>query len=82
MSLPVAVLSLISNSSEGYLLTPWLSGRASGMNAVEVLVGVLCWGWLWGDWGLLLGRISILITIKSVCDHVDEFKPIGEFLGN
>ena len=81
MAILVAGLSLLITSLEGYLLTPWLTSRASQMSAVAVFVGVLFWGWLWGAWGLLLG-IPILMAIKTVCDHVEDFKPIGELLGN
>lgn len=80
MAATVAAAMLVINVIEGNLLTPWLTGRASHMNAVVVFVGVLFWGWLWGAWGLLLG-IPIMIAIKSVCDHVDDFRHIGEFLG-
>jgi len=81
MALTVGTISLVINSIEGYLLTPWLSGRASRMNAVVVFAGILFWGWLWGAWGLLLG-MPIMIAVKSVCDRVEEFKPVGEFMGD
>lgn len=80
MALMVGGLSLVITSLEGYLLTPWLTSRASQMSAVAVFVGVLFWGWLWGPWGLLLG-VPILMAIKTVCDHVEDFKPVGELLG-
>lgn len=80
MALAVAGISLVITSLEGYLLTPWLTGRASRMNAVMVFVGVLFWGWLWGVWGLLLG-VPIIMMIKAVCDRVDDFKFVGELLG-
>ncbi len=80
MALMVGGLSLVITSLEGYLLTPWLTSRASQMSAVAVFVGVLFWGWLWGPWGLLLG-VPILMAIKSVCDNVEDFKPVGELLG-
>ena len=80
-ALLVASLSLIITSLEGYLLTPWLTGRAGRMNAVVVFVGMLFWGWLWGVWGLLLG-VPILMMIKAVCDRVEDLKPVGELLGN
>ena len=80
MALMVGGLSLLITSLEGYLLTPWLTSRASQMSAVAVFVGVLFWGWLWGPWGLLLG-VPILMAIKTVCDHVEDFKPVGELLG-
>jgi len=81
MALLVAGVSLLITSLEGYLLAPWLTGRASRMNPLVVFIGVLFWGWLWGVWGLLLG-IPIIMIIKAVCDHVDGLKPFGELLGD
>jgi predicted PurR-regulated permease PerM len=80
MALAVAGISLVITTLEGYLLTPWLTGRASRMNAVMVFVGVLFWGWLWGVWGLLLG-VPIMMMIKALCDRVEDLKPVGELLG-
>ncbi len=64
----------------GNLLTPWWMGRAARMSAFAVFVGVLVFGWLWGVWGLLLG-VPILMVLKSICDRIDELKPVGELLG-
>ncbi|MDT8320421.1 MAG: AI-2E family transporter [Xanthomonadales bacterium] len=80
MALLIGGVTLGINSVEGYMLTPWLTSRASRMNPVAVFAGVLAWGWLWGVWGLFLG-VPILMVIKVVCDRVDEFKPLGELLG-
>ena len=79
MALVVAGVTLLITSLEGYLLTPWLTGRASRINALAVFIAVLFWGWLWGVWGLLLG-VPILMIIKSICDRVEDLKPIGELL--
>ncbi|MFC6284520.1 MULTISPECIES: AI-2E family transporter [Polaromonas] len=81
MALAVGGASLLIHTIVGNLLTPWLTSRASRMNPVAVFVGLLAWGWLWGVWGLLLG-IPILMIVKSVCDRVDDLKPVGEFLGS
>jgi predicted PurR-regulated permease PerM len=80
LPLLVAAVSVAVNVVEGYLLVPWLTSKASSMNAVSVFIGVLFWGWLWGVWGLLLG-IPIMMIIKAVCDRVDQLKPVGELLG-
>jgi predicted PurR-regulated permease PerM len=80
MALLVSGIALVITSLEGFLLTPWLTSRASQMNAVVIFAGVLFWGWLWGVWGLLLG-IPILMAIKAICDHVEDLKPVGELLG-
>ena len=81
MALLVAGIYLVINSIEGFLLTPWMTSRASKMNAVAIFVGVLAWGWLWGAWGLLLG-VPILMVIKAICDRVEDLKSVGEFLGD
>lgn len=81
MALFVGGVSLVITSLEGYLLTPWLTGRASRMNPVVVFVSVLFWGWLWGVWGLLLG-VPFVMVLKAVCDHVEDLKPVGELLGD
>ena len=81
MALFVSGVALLITSIEGYLLTPWLIGRASRMNPVVIFTAVLFWGWLWGLWGLLLG-VPILMAIKAVCDRVVDLKPVGELLGD
>ena len=81
MALLVSGVSLIIHAIEAFLLTPWLTSRASKMNPLAIFIGVLAWGWLWGIWGLLLG-VPILVAIKVVCDCVEDFKSIGELLGD
>jgi predicted PurR-regulated permease PerM len=81
MALAVGGASMVIHTIVGNLLTPWLTSRTSRMNPVAVFVGLLAWGWLWGVWGLLLG-IPILMIVKSICDRVEDLKPIGEFLGS
>lgn len=79
MALLVGGVSFVLQSLEGYLLTPWLTSRASRINPVIIFVGVLFWGWIWGVWGLLLG-VPIIMAFKAVCDHVEDLKPLGELL--
>lgn len=80
MALVVGGASLFIHTIVGNLVTPWLTSRASRLSPVAVFVGLLAWGWLWGVWGLLLG-VPIMMMVKSVCDRVDDLKPLGEFLG-
>ncbi len=81
MALVVGGASLVIHTIVGNLITPWLTSRASRLSPVAVFVGLLAWGWLWGVWGLLLG-VPIMMMVKSVCDRVDDLKPLGEFLGS
>jgi len=80
MAVLVGGLSLVITSLEGFLLTPWLTSRAARMNAVAIFVGLLFWGWVWNVWGMLLA-VPLLMVIKAVCDHVEDFKGVGELLG-
>ena len=81
MALAVGGASVLIHTVVGNLLTPWLTSRASRLSPVAVFMGLLAWGWLWGVWGLLLG-VPIMMMVKSVCDRVEDLKPIGEFLGS
>jgi predicted PurR-regulated permease PerM len=80
MALVIGVVSLAITSLEGFLLTPWLTSRAGRMNAVAVFVGILFWGWVWSVWGMLLA-VPMLMAVKAVCDHVEDFQPVGELIG-
>jgi predicted PurR-regulated permease PerM len=80
MTLLVAGISLAITSLEGWLLTPMLLGKVAAMNRVAVFVGLLFWSWAWGVWGMLLA-VPMMMSIKVICDHIDELKPIGRFLG-
>ena len=79
-ALLIGASSFAIHAVVGNVLTPWWTGRASRMSPFAVFVGVLTFGWLWGAVGLILGT-PILMVVKTVCDRVDELKPVGEFLG-
>jgi len=81
MAILVGATSLVITSLEGFLLTPWLTSRAARMNAVAVFVGLLFWGWVWNVWGMLLA-VPMLMVMKVVCDHVEDFKGVAELLGD
>jgi predicted PurR-regulated permease PerM len=76
----VCAVALVITSLEGWLLTPALMSRAAQMNPVAIFVGLLFWSWVWGVWGTILA-VPMLMTIKAVCDRVEDLQPIGELLG-
>ena len=76
----VCGLTLTITSLEGWLLTPTLMSRAAQMNPVAVFVGVLFWSWVWGVWGTILA-VPMMMMVKSICDRVEDLRPVGELLG-
>lgn len=80
MAILVSGVALVITTLEGLLLMPWLTSRAARMNAVAVFIGLLFWSWVWNVWGMLLA-VPMLMVLKVVCDHVEDFKGVGELLG-
>jgi predicted PurR-regulated permease PerM len=80
MMLLFAGTALVITSLEGWLLTPTLMGKVASMNRVAVFIGLLFWSWAWGVWGLLLA-VPMMMSMKAICDHVEDLKPVGRFLG-
>ena len=72
---------LVSIGVIGLLLVPWLTQKVGRIKAITVFVALLVWGWLWGVWGLLLG-VPIVMAINSVCERVEDLRPISQFLGH
>jgi predicted PurR-regulated permease PerM len=68
-------------SVEGFLITPALMGKAARMNPAAIFVGLLFWGWIWGTWGVVLA-VPMMMLVKSICDHVEDFSALGELLGD
>jgi predicted PurR-regulated permease PerM len=80
MMLLFAGVALVITSLEGWLLTPTLMGKVASMNRVALFVGLLFWSWAWGVWGMLLA-VPMMMSLKVICDHVEDLKPVGRFLG-
>jgi predicted PurR-regulated permease PerM len=81
MGLTVAGVALVITSIEGWLLTPLLLGRVGSLNHIAIFASLLFWSWLWGVWGMLLA-VPMLMTLKAVCDHVEELQPFADFLSD
>ncbi len=72
----LAVLHLVAIN----VLMPALVGKKVHLNALAVTISLLFWGWLWGGLGLVLA-IPITATMKVVCDHVENWQPVGRWMG-
>ena len=76
----VCAATMAVTSLEGWLLTPTLMGRAAQMNPVAIFVGLLFWSWVWGVMGTILA-VPMLMTLKAICDRIEDLQPVGELLG-
>lgn len=79
-TLAVTGTAFAITSIEGFLITPALMGKAARMNPAAVFVGLLFWGWVWGMWGVVLA-VPMMMLVKSICDHVEDFSAVGELMG-
>ena len=64
---------------EGQLITPAILSRRLSLNTVSMLLSVVFWAWLWGIPGALIA-VPLLVVFKVVCDQIDQFSAIAEFL--
>lgn len=64
---------------EGFVITPWIMGRAGRMDTGVVFVSLVFWGWLWGIWGLLFA-VPIMMSVKAVADNLPELGFVRELL--
>ncbi|MEO6118757.1 MAG: AI-2E family transporter [Methylotenera sp.] len=77
----VAGISMLIATIIGIFVTTWMTGRIAKMNAAAVFISLLFFAWLWGLWGMLLG-IPIIVIFKVICEHIEQFQPIAELLGD
>jgi predicted PurR-regulated permease PerM len=77
ISVPAACL--IIDVVEAYIATPLVVGKRLTINPVVLLVWLVFWGWLWGVVGALIA-VPLLASFKIICDHLDGFQPISEFI--
>ena len=75
----VSGVYLLIEIVEGQIVTPILTGRSLTLNPVMIFLSMLLWTWLWGVVGALIA-VPLLMTLKIVCDHIESWQPLGEFL--
>jgi predicted PurR-regulated permease PerM len=76
----VAVMTIVITTLEGNFITPQLLSRASSLNLVAIFVAITFWSWVWGVAGMLLA-VPMLMALKVVCDRVEGWEAMAEFLG-
>jgi predicted PurR-regulated permease PerM len=72
---------LLLHLLEANFITPVLLGRRFTLNPVVIFVSLIFWTWLWGVPGALLS-VPMLVSIKVVCDRVDNLSSVSELLSS
>ncbi len=75
----VAGFGMLMHLIYANVLSPKLVGARVKLNPVAILFAMVYWAWLWGITGLILA-IPLVAAIKTVCDHVEPWKPIGKLM--
>ena len=70
----VAVVFLVGQSLEGYLLTPWLVGDKIGLHPVAVIFAVLAGGQLFGFVGVLLALPVSSVLVVLIREALSRYK--------
>jgi predicted PurR-regulated permease PerM len=82
-SIPIAAeiagITVAIFSLEGFLVKPTVMGKAARINGLSMFIGLLFWSWVWGLVGMIVA-VPIMMVIKSVCDRVENLRPLGELL--
>lgn len=68
------------NIVELQFITPVVLSRRLTLNPVVLFLAVAFWGYVWGVPGALMA-VPLLVALKALCDHVDRWSAVGDFLG-
>lgn len=79
MAIITGLVSMSIATLVGVFIATWMTGRIAKMNSVAVFVSLLFFTWLWGVWGMLLG-VPIVVILKVISEHVEQFQPFAELL--
>jgi predicted PurR-regulated permease PerM len=75
----IPTVYIVLNCLEGFVITPMVHSQRFTLNPVVIMIWLAFWSWIWGIAGTLLA-MPMLITLKSLCDHVESLASISEFL--
>ena len=75
----IPLIYALLNGIENQFVTPVFLGRRLQLNSVAILIFLTFWTWEWGIAGTMLA-VPILMTVKVLCSHIENWSSFGEFL--
>ncbi len=78
--LRVAIMYLIIQFTENYILTPNIVGGNVKINPMFIIIGLVAGAMVWGIPGMLV-VVPFLAILKIIFSHIPRLKPYGFLLG-
>jgi AI-2 transport protein TqsA len=61
-------------------LFPQLAGRGLALSAAVVFISLIFWGWVLGEFGILLA-VPLTLFVQMICELFEETRWISVLLG-
>jgi predicted PurR-regulated permease PerM len=71
-----ALINLIAE----YVMFPHLAGRGLALSAAVVFISLIFWGWILGEFGVLLA-VPLTLLVQLICELFEETRWISILLG-
>ena len=76
----VLVGSALVNLSAEYVMFPHLAGRGLALSAAVVFISLIFWGWILGEFGVLLA-VPLTLLVQLICELYEDSRWISVLLG-
>ena len=76
----VLVGSALVNLIAEYIMFPHLAGRGLALSAAVVFISLIFWGWILGEFGVLLA-VPLTLFVQLICELFEETRWISVLLG-
>jgi len=76
----VAILYLVVQFTENYILTPNIVGGNVKINPMIIIIGLIAGGMVWGIPGMLV-VVPFLAILKIIFSHIPGLQPVAFLLG-
>jgi predicted PurR-regulated permease PerM len=72
--------SALVNLIAEYIMFPNLAGRGLALSAAVVFISLFFWGWILGEFGVLLA-VPLTLLVQLICELFEETRWISILLG-
>lgn len=79
---PIIVLMMfwVIQFLEGNFITPYVMSSQVNLNALAIIFVLLCGGFIWGAFGMILA-VPFLAIANIICQNIEDLRPISYLIG-